>query len=118
MGSRRESARECLSHQTCNPIKRNVPREARLGEGGVYPLGLLVLMTLLCGRAEAMIVPDVWPSLEWLVESAELVVRGTVRPGMQRDVVVRGELRREVTLEVGETIKGLKLEQVTFLMWR
>jgi hypothetical protein len=78
-----------------------------------------VVLALVCAlgpRAAALSMPLITkPSLEWQVEQAELVVRGTVRPGMQRDVKVQGALWREVTLDVEETIKGAKLEQVTFV---
>jgi hypothetical protein len=55
-------------------------------------------------------------SLEWEVELADLVVRGTVRPGAQRDVDVKGGRAHEVTLDVGETIKGKPSAQVTFVI--
>lgn len=80
---------------------------------------LLILMGLsFCERAWGTSLPPVIfeRSLEWEVEQAQMVVRGTVRPGMQRDVKVQGIGWREVTLDVTETIKGNAQEQVTFLM--
>jgi hypothetical protein len=56
-------------------------------------------------------------SVEWAVEASQLVVRGTVRPGMQREISLHNRPEaREVTLDVQETIKGTQREQVKFLM--
>jgi hypothetical protein len=73
---------------------------------------------MFCGSASAItkMFGPVETSVEWSVFEADRVVRGTVRPGLQRDVTVQGVRWREVTLDVGETIKGEPLEQVMFLM--
>ena len=56
------------------------------------------------------------PSVEWAVEASQLVVRGTVRPGMQREIKGNSvSATRELTLDVAETIKGAPREQVKFI---
>jgi hypothetical protein len=77
----------------------------------------LLLMMLFGGRAWGVMVSGL-PSLEWQVEGAEMIVRGSVGPGAQRDVTVEGRTWREVTLDVRETIRGARYERVTFWMDR
>jgi hypothetical protein len=55
------------------------------------------------------------PSLEWAVEESAVIVRGTVRPGMIREVEGSDPRRVEITLDVTEAIKGPRREQLTFV---
>jgi hypothetical protein len=77
-------------------------------------------VAVLCGSpggARGAVAPPNEPSVEWAVEASQLVVRGTVRPGMQREMKRNGTLAmREITVDVSETIKGTPREQVKFLM--
>src|SRR5690242_629350 len=82
-------------------------RHRRLGRYGVVVP--LLLMMVLGGRAWGVMVSGL-PSLEWQVEGAELIVRGSVSPGAQRDVTVEGRTWRQVTLDVRETIRGARYE--------
>jgi hypothetical protein len=53
-------------------------------------------------------------SLEWAVEEASFIARGTVRPGMCRKISGSVPQQFEVTLDVTEILKGGHYEQVTF----
>ncbi|MDB5321485.1 MAG: hypothetical protein JWN40_3116 [Phycisphaerales bacterium] len=104
----------------------NAAARGRANRWGILALGgkrgawaaVLVFLGMFGGRAAAtsVVAPSIESSVEWSVVLADRVVRGTVRPGMQRDLFVLGVRLREVTLDVEETIKGEPLEQVVFLM--
>src|SRR5216110_1651210 len=89
-------------------------RRGRLLLGKSAWAGVVMFFGMFGGRAAGTspLLPSVETSVEWSVVEAELIVRGTVRPGMQRDFFVQGVRWREVTLDVGETIKGEAAEQV------
>jgi hypothetical protein len=84
-------------------------------------VGLFIAIWVMCcgspRDARAWIGIPQEPSLEWAVEASQLVIRGTVRPGMQREMKRSGTLAmREITVDISETIKGTPRQQVKFLM--
>jgi hypothetical protein len=87
---------------------------------GVVVLACLLMGTVcrwgLGGQGGAGAVRPERVSLEWGVERAELIVRGTVGPGGQADVSIDGRDWREVTLDVAETIKGWPRGSLVFRM--
>src|SRR4051794_32773151 len=103
---------------------RRATRRARRPAVTVRALAsILLLGCALTAHATSPPIARARVSLEWAVERAELIVRGTVRPGAQRAApgtattgpsTAPSAASREVTLDVGETIKGMSLRQVTF----
>jgi hypothetical protein len=81
-------------------------------------LWIACLLPLLAPRPARAISKPPLPteaSVEWAVEAADRVVRGTVRPGMVRPVRVGNVTFHEVTLDVTETLRGPATEQVAFV---
>jgi len=81
--------------------------------------GVMLLVALVAARPSAASSAEVREDcVEWRFEASELVVRGTVRPGMQRDLTLEGAALREVTLDVKEVFKGADAagETVQFFM--
>lgn len=83
---------------------------------------LIVIFSILSGLFAPRALATTFPvffnppriSLEWAVEEASFIARGTVRPGMCRKIAGSAAARFEVTLDVTEVFKGGHYEQVTF----